>query len=331
MRRLLVPAGIVISIVFLALALRGLNLEVFWADVQQANLWWLVPGIAVYFAAVWFRAWRWAYMLRPVATKQISAATLYPIVVIGYMGNNIYPARIGEVLRAYVLRRNTDIPMATSLATVVLERVIDGLIMVGFVLAGLTAAPSLGERTVQLVYVALALFAGVIAVFFAMALAPLMAQRIVNTLTDRLLPAAVRGPIQGLFAKFVDGARSLRSPLDLALIVLSTLVTWLLETVKYWCVAQAFGLDVSFVGLMLINGVSNLATIIPAGPGAIGTFDAGGVLAATALGVPTSLAQAYIVVLHVALWLPVTALGAYLMLRQGLRWADFKRASAHAP
>jgi uncharacterized membrane protein YbhN (UPF0104 family) len=79
---------------------------------------------------------------------------------------------------------------------------------------------------------------------------------------------------------------------------------------------------------MLVNGVSNLFTIIPAAPGAVGTFDAGGILAARALGVPESLASAYILVLHVALWVPVTVLGALLMLRQGLRWSDLRSAEA---
>jgi hypothetical protein len=112
----------------------------------------------------------------------------------------------------------------------------------------------------------------------------------------------------------------------LGLIVVGTVLTWLLETGKYWCIAQAFDIQVDFVGLMLINGVSNLFTVIPGAPGAIGTFEYGGILATTALGVPTALASAYVIVLHVALWLPVTALGALLMLRQGLRWADLRKA-----
>lgn len=79
---------------------------------------------------------------------------------------------------------------------------------------------------------------------------------------------------------------------------------------------------------MLVNGLSNLFTVIPGAPGAVGTFDAGGILGATALGVPQSLAAAYVLTLHVALWLPVTALGAYFMIRQGLRWSDLQRAES---
>ncbi len=331
MKRIFFWLGIAISIAFLALALRGLRLDEFWTDIQRANLIWLLPGIALYFVAVWFRAWRWAFMLRPLApdraaASRITASRLYPIVVIGYMGNNIYPARIGELLRAWILRRNENVPMPSSLATVVLERVIDGLVMVAFVLIGLPGVPSLSADALRVVTIALSAFGLVTAVFFWFALAPAMTERIAAAIAARALPQRMRAPALGFVNRFLAGARSLRSPLDLALIVLSSVITWLIETGKYWCVAQAFDIQLSFPGLMLVNGVSNLFTIIPGAPGAVGTFDWGGILATTALGVPESLASAYILVLHVALWLPVTLLGAFLMLRQGLSWNDFKSA-----
>ena len=64
----------------------------------------------MYFLAVWARTWRWRYLLRPVA-EEIPTLRLFPTVVIGYMGNNIYPARIGEVLRSFVLNRDEEVPM----------------------------------------------------------------------------------------------------------------------------------------------------------------------------------------------------------------------------
>jgi glycosyltransferase 2 family protein len=331
MKKSLFWIGIGISVIFLALALRGLRLDAFWADVQKANLLWVAPGIALYFVAVWFRAWRWAFMLKPlqgVDPARITAARLYPTVVIGYMGNNIYPARIGEILRAWVLQRNEGVPIPSSLATVVLERVIDGLVMVAFVLIGLPGVPSLSATATRIISLALTAFGIVIVVFFWFALTPATAQRMAAALAARFVPARLREPLLGFVSRFLDGAKSLRSPVDLAQIVLASVITWLIETGKYWCIAQAFDIQLSFVGLMLVNGVSNLFTIIPGAPGAIGTFDAGGILAARALGVPESLASAYILVLHVALWLPVTLLGALLMLRQGLHWSDLRNAES---
>ncbi|MFN3374533.1 MAG: lysylphosphatidylglycerol synthase transmembrane domain-containing protein, partial [Chloroflexus sp.] len=131
--------GLIISAIFLGIALYGLDLAHFWEALREANYWWLLPGVAVYFATVWVRAWRWQSMLNHIAP--VPLRTLFPIVVIGYMGNNVYPARAGEVLRSYVLRRNCGITMSASLATVVLERLFDGLVMLLFVAITLPFAP----------------------------------------------------------------------------------------------------------------------------------------------------------------------------------------------
>ena len=131
--------GVAISEIFLYLALRGLDFAGFWATVRRANYWWLLPGVAIYFCAVWARTWRWHYMLRHV--KSVPLRRLFPVVVIGYMGNNVYPARAGEVLRSYVLKRKEGVPVSVSLATVVLERLFDGLVMLLFVFLTLPFAP----------------------------------------------------------------------------------------------------------------------------------------------------------------------------------------------
>ena len=89
--------GVAISVVFLWFSLRGLHLQAVWYYIQIANFWWILPAVAVYFAAVWARTWRWHYLLRPL--KPVPLVRLFPIVCIGYFGNNVYPARAGEVIR----------------------------------------------------------------------------------------------------------------------------------------------------------------------------------------------------------------------------------------
>ncbi len=99
--------GLLISAVLLYFALRGLDFGKMWEVLKTAQYIWLIPGIAVYFVAVWVRAWRWHYLLRPL--KKIPTATMFPVVTIGYFGNNILPARAGEVLRAFVLRKREGV------------------------------------------------------------------------------------------------------------------------------------------------------------------------------------------------------------------------------
>ncbi len=117
--------------------------------------------------------------------------------------------------------------------------------------------------------------------------------------------------------RFLGGLEALRSPKDVLMVFLTSVVIWLLETVKYWFVMHAFPFEVSFFALMLMNGIVNLATTIPSAPGYMGTFDAPGIAVLQAFGVEKTIAAAYTLVLHVALWFPITVLGVYYMAQEG--------------
>ncbi|MGD8813495.1 MAG: lysylphosphatidylglycerol synthase transmembrane domain-containing protein [Anaerolineales bacterium] len=316
--------GLAISAVFLWLALRGLRLEDVWLTLQQAKLMWLLPGIAVYFIGVWARAWRWHYLLRPI--KPIPTRTMFPIVAIGYMGNNIYPARAGEVLRAYVLRKNEGVSISASLATIIVERAFDGVVMLSFIflnlneVAGLTADSRFAGSIRDLAIWGTGIFIGAVLVFLLMAIFPKQATRWIRWIVERLLPKRWRQQTLGFVDRFVGGLASLRSPKDVGMVLLTSVVIWLLETGKYWFVMHAFPFEVSFFTLMLMNGVVNLATTIPSAPGYLGTFDAPGIAVLEAYGVPGEIAAGYTLLLHAALWLPITLLGAYYMARASLNW-----------
>lgn len=324
MRRWQLWLGIAISAVFLWLALRGLHLSTVWVALQHGNYWWLIPSVAVYFLAVWARTWRWHYMLRPL--KFISLKRLFPVTVIGYMGNNVYPFRAGEVLRSYVLRRRESVAMSASLATVVVERVFDGLVMLMFVFAALPLAPLPNEGIRTVVILASVTFFGALLFFLSLAAMPARALRLAEIMVNAFLPNRLRRPILDIAQRFLDGLESLRSFRNVLIIFGISIVIWLLETVKYWFVMHAFDFQVSFFALMLMNGVVNLATTLPSAPGYVGTFDAPGIAVLVMYGVVEPTAVAYTLVLHAALWLPITLLGIYYMFRAGLGWSDFGRA-----
>lgn len=317
--------GVLISILFLWLALRGLSLQDVAAELPGRNYWWLLPGIGVYFLGVWARAWRWHYLLRPL--KPITTRTMFPIVAIGYAGNNIFPARAGELLRAVVLKRREGVPVSASLATIIVERVYDGVVMLAFVFLNL---PELARLTADSGFVgsiqALALagtlaFLGALGVFLWAAMYPKKANILLEAVVARLIPERFRERLLGFGRRFLGGLESLRSPREALMVFLTSVVIWLLETGKYWFVMHAFPFEVSFFALMLMNGIVNLATTIPSAPGYIGTFDAPGIAVLAAYQVPRALAAGYTLVLHVALWLPITALGLFYMAREGIRWS----------
>lgn len=318
--------GVFISILFIWLALRGLHLSDFWQTVQKANYVWLIPAIGVYFIGVWIRAWRWHYLLKPI--KEIPTKTMFPITTIGYMGNNIYPARAGEVLRAVILKRKEGVPVSASLATIIVERIFDGVVMLAFVfvnlseLAKLTSASGFVGNIQQVAIIGTGVFLGALIIFLLAAMFPQVTAKIGLWFIQRLLPQRFHERITRMMNRFLDGLASLRSPLNVLMVFFTSIIIWLLETGKYWFVMHAFDFQVSFFALMLMNGIVNLATTIPSAPGYIGTFDAPGIAVLTAYGVSQATAAGYTLTLHVALWLPITLLGAYYLAREGIKWSD---------
>ncbi len=315
--------GVGVSAVFVWLTARGLEWHAFSSAVSDAQYIWLLPAVAVYFGAVWLRTWRWHYMLRHM--KHISVAELFPVVVIGYMGNNVYPARAGEVIRSYVLKKKEGVSVSASLATVALERLFDGLVMCAFVFATLPFVP-LPAFYASIVVGFSLLFFAVLVVFLLLAANPdrtdaLAARMIALTMPRRFRPRATT-----LASKFLIGLHALRSPRELAMILLTSTTIWLTETGKYWVIAQAFpALEVNFAVLMLMTAVVNLATTLPSAPGYVGTFDKPGIEILKAFGQPANVAAAYTIVLHVALWLPITLLGFVYMAKESLRWRELQQ------
>ena len=316
--------GLIISAAFLYLTLRGLQVGEMWEVIKSANYWWLIPSILVYFVAVWARAWRWHYLLRPI--KKISMATMFPIVCIGYMGNNIYPARAGELLRAYVLKKHENVQISASLATIIIERIFDGVVMLGFVFINLPELATLTSESgfigsIQTLAIWGAVIFGLVLVIFLMAaMFPRITERATPWLVNHILPKKWREKACGIMLRFLTGLESLRSPKDVLMVFLTSVVIWLLETGKYWLVMQAFPFTVSFFALMLMNGIVNLSTTLPSAPGYIGTFDAPGIALLRAYNISQEIAAGYTLVLHAALWFPITILGAIFFAREGLKW-----------
>ena len=329
-KNLPIVLGVAISALFLWLSLRGLNLADVWGIIGEAEFIWLLPSVAVYFIAVWIRSWRWHYLIKPL--KEVSTKKMFPITAIGYMGNNIFPARLGEVLRAVFLKRRENVPISASLATIIVERIFDGVVMLAFVflnlseLAKLTGGSGFVGNIQQVAIIGTGVFIGALLVFLLAAMFPQVTSKVGRWFILKLLPTSLQEKMLGFMDRFLEGLASLRSPFNVLMVFFTSAIIWILETIKYWFVMHAFSFSVSFFALMLMNGIVNLATTIPSAPGYVGTFDAPGIAVLTAYGIERATAAAYTLVLHAALWLPITLLGLFYFVRYllegGLSWKE---------
>jgi uncharacterized protein (TIRG00374 family) len=309
------------SLVFLYFAFRGQDFQRIWEALRQANYWYVLPGLGLYFAGVWVRSLRWAFLLRPV--QRLSGRGLFRIVVVGYTANNVLPFRAGEFVRAYVLSSREDVKKSSALATIAVERIFDGLTMLLFILiASVTIA--LTAQLQNLAIVAALLFGGLLVVM-AVVVSERPREWLLGSLLP-LLPRRLHGPAHHVTHSFLAGLGILRQREDLLLVSLTSIAAWMLEASMYAVISLGFGLGLSPSAVLLVTAVANLATLIPSSPGYIGPFEAGVLLALVgALGIERELALSYAVVVHAALYFPITLWGLFYWWRESLSWREVRK------
>jgi hypothetical protein len=324
-QRLLVLAGLGISVIFLYFAFRGLNPQAVLDDIAQANFPLLLVAAAWYFVGVAIITKRWQFLLRSV--KFVPLKQLFPLTCIGYMGNNVYPLRAGEILRIALLQRNHGAPIARSAVVSVTERVFDGLVMLTFVFFSLSVLNLQNEELEKIVSFTAPLFLFALVVFFALAAKPEWFRGLL-AFVSRMLPGKPREITMKLGEEILAGLEGLRTPKDLFGTIVCSYGSWMIEATVYWIVAYAMNLQVNYPLMLLVVGIVNLAGLIPASPGQLGVFEFFVVTVLTAAGINEDAALAYALVVHIVIWLPVTLAGFFFLTRMGLGFGAVRHAQA---
>ena len=329
-----------VSLVLLLLLLYRVDLGELKYALKDANYLLLAPSIGIYFVAVLFRAVRWRYLLAPLS--EIPVGRLYPVVIIGYMANNLLPVRLGEVVRSYYLARRENVATSSALATIAVERIYDGITLLAFAALAAPWLLLLGEfdgaanvsRTTGVIFLAatVAAFSVMLAFFTLLGSSASFADRMEGWLN--IVPAGPRPKAQEIFRTFVAGLAVLNSPSKHLGLFIYSLPVWLLEGSMYFMLAYSFGIDEQFssVGVLLLvvlllTATSNLATAVPSAIGGIGPFEIVAQQTLMALGVGASLAGVYSGFVHlVALWLPVNLVGLVLLWKNNLSLRELTAA-----
>jgi uncharacterized protein (TIRG00374 family) len=323
-------AGLLISLAFLGLVSRQVNdLSSALQEVKEANYWWLAPALLVYFIGVWIRAVRWRFLLGPV--KAIPVRRLFPVVVIGYMANDILPMRIGEVVRAHILGERENVSKSATFATIIVERIFDGVTMCLFIGCVLLLHLVPGNADLEHLFrITGAIFVGALVAFFAIALTPGVVSRLLDLLLSAM-PPALAERASPFLQKFFTGLSVLQSPRAVFATLLLSITAWICEACMYFTLLFAFqdlaAMRLPFHSMILTTAVANLGTLIPSSPGYVGTFDALSVFALGLYGISGDLGLAYTVVLHIALVVPITLWGFYYWARYHLSLREIRGES----
>jgi uncharacterized protein (TIRG00374 family) len=315
-----------ISLVFLDLVFAQVEWASILAAFAKANYWMVLPSCALVILSLFLRTWRWQWLLRAVGRVPFGPA--FRAANIGIGANMVLPARAGEFLRAYVLGRATDTSKTAVFATLVVERIFDGLT----ILLSLLVVVLLGVHSPELKRIGI-----VGGIFYLGALAGVslfyFRQAWFAAIVEKILPERWSARALDLLNAFTAGLNVLRNGRQLLIVSLQSLLIWFVLGWSFYPIILAFdfGAPVPLFTPFLLLPLLALGLTIPGAPGGVGIMQYMGVLALTlsfaAVGAQTApdfaeQAAAFSLLMHFAQAAPEIAMGAWAFLAEGLTWGE---------
>lgn len=317
-----------LAIALFAWFLSHANLASVWTQVKRARIDLLVAGFFAVILTYVIRAWRWQYLLHPIGPTRFRTA--FRTTVIGFAALGVLPARAGDVLRPYLLARQEGLLVSATLATIVMERVLD-LIAVLALLAvyvwGIADSAALPPALLRGIEVSSAL-AGAVAialmgVMWVFATHPERIGGLVFAMA-RVLPHTVADRLAGLARTFSGGFAAAREPRALAAAIAWSFPLWLAIAAEAWLVTIAFDIAMPFTGTFLLQALLVIGVAVPT-PGAVGSYhEAYRIGVTTFFGAPEDTAVAAAIVTHAISYFPVVLAGIVFMAQDGLSFGRIK-------
>jgi uncharacterized protein (TIRG00374 family) len=273
---------------------------------------WLLAGVALYAVATLVRAERWHQILE-LADVHARRVDCYALTTVGYMGNNVLPARAGEALRVVLLSQRSDGSKRKLAGSVIAERLLDVIALVTIFLVTVYGVLSTSEVLPTDRPVVVTGIGVLLVLAAAVAVWVLRRHHVFERVRDWLRPMA-------------DAPRALLSRTGIALLA-GTFVLWTLEASVYWTVARAIDIEFSISGALYLVALTNFVAALPAAPGSIGTFDAAVAFGADALGASGSMAVSYVILIRFVLYVPITIVGLVVLVTRYGGWSRLRSAT----
>jgi uncharacterized protein (TIRG00374 family) len=325
--------GISVSFFFMALLFRKIDFNQLWSALVRVDYRYILLAVVCTFISYFLRAVRWHYLLIP--EKNIPLSSLYPATIIGYMANNLLPARLGEFVRAFVLAQREGLQTPTVFASLVIDRLFDGftvmliLLITLFTLRlpqGLSEAENVLRTGGIVTFI---LYAAVVAFLI------LLKRQTMRTLTWtgvllKPFPQKLSDRVIPLLGSFIGGIRMSSKGGHIAAVLIYSLAVWLFCIIPVDLVLQGFGIHLPITAAMFILVLLVFAVMVPASPGFIGTYHYACFKGLSAFGIEESTAVSIALVLHGTSFFPVTAAGFYHLWRNKISLSTVRKAGGSA-
>lgn len=317
--------GLVISVVSIWFAFQGIDFGKVLGSFGSLNWWWMLLYIPPYFLVLGLKVTRWQLLFYP--GPKISYNRLFSALMISYLWNTILPARLGEVVRAYVVSRSEKIGVARTLSTILLEKILDittCMIFLVVLLPFLKVEDWIRQS-------ALILGGGVILAFIIcmlMAAWRKQAEKLIDWFLSKL-PEKIGNKLHGFVAEILDTLTVLLNFKVSLNLWFQSIVMWAINITLYLVIAWAVGLNMTFEQSVLVMITANLGMAVPAAPGYVGTFE---LVIKTTLAPffpgQESLVLSFALLQHVVAFLPVVLIGAFYTWREGLSLGNVNKTTS---
>lgn len=319
-----VTIGLAISGLALFLVLESVDLVETGRLLAEADPLPLAATLIVVAAQFMLRTLRWRLLLQPFSTgRELPMSHLAPVLLVGYLGNSVLPARLGEPIRAVLVARRERIGLPEALGSVALERIID-VATLGVVVLAATLLVGAPAWAVQATALAAGLGTSLVALLALGNPASLVrfAHRLPSFGHSRQLEVTVEH-----LARFVTALGQAHRGGTIVVIAGVSSLAWLLDATTFWLVARSLDIELPPAAVVLIAGVTVLGTAIPSAPGYVGTFELAAASVAVALGVSRSAALGLALLAHAVTLLPLALGGGLSMVAMGVGVGEFARAA----
>ena len=323
--------GLAVTIVLLWLVMRGVDFGEVLSEIGRGDF--LLLGASVFVATSGFliRAIRWKVLLTPVH-DETRLRSRFAGVSIGFMANNLLPARVGEFARAYALSRLEPVSATAAFGTLVVERFMDGVVLLLFLVVpvltpGFPEVGALTEGSGQAMFrFAITLVLGVLAVLVVMAAVPRAFEAVVERMT-RILPEGPRERVMGALHGLLGSIAIMRDPRLLLAGFAWSLFFWTWHGISFWLGMLAFGIDTGLISAIFTEAVVGFGVAVPSAPGFFGTFHfAANFALTTVYGVPEAESLAFAFAYHFGGWIPITVIGLWFAWTLGLSLGEVEGA-----
>ncbi len=316
--RIFTLIGFIISLILLYLSLRGIHFNDIWTILKNADYRLvLLPTLFIFLAAL-FSSIKWSM----IAGGNVKIKNTFTALIIGLFINNVLPARIGEVVRGYVLSRKEGLSFSFALSTVLVDRLFDliGLLIITFVFFPKQSMPHHVSKAIYMLIIVLTIC---IVVFVL-----LSNRKTANIIANKL--HAVQKPLFVKIAKRLmeiqENLSRIKSPITIIYYIFIAFVQWIFMSSALYFVTLTIGISISFIYIPFICALLNMGLAVPSSPGYIGVYQFILVYLLAIFDIPKTQGFTASILFHASWYIPYNTLGFILLLKEHLKIKELKTA-----